>query len=182
MRALAVFTAAWLGRTVHCLQESAAPDCHACEALSEDQCLATLTNRLDSLSDKNRLAILRTILFKSQLQVASGLPQINRDSAHACTTLSDEECLAALNAELCSLSNEHRLSYLVRACGLPHYWSALSSTSSGGGGTKARLFAFTISAFGVGALGVAATTAFMRRRRVHDYRPIRDLELETADS
>lgn len=181
MRALAVFTAAWVGRGIHCLDKPAASDCHACEALSEDRCLATLTHRLDSLSYENRLAILRTT-FKSKLQVASGLPRVSIDADHACTTLSEEQCLVALDSELYSLPSKYRLLYLVRACVLLDHWPAFSSTSPEGSGTKARLFGFTLSAFAVGALGVAATTAFMRRRRVNDYRPIRDLELETADS
>lgn len=150
-------------------------DCQTCDGLSNKACLAALSDALASLSDASRLAFLQAI-FAGSFQTASHLEQL--DSAVACETLPDDECLAALDADYAGLSDKYKLTYLVAACN--QNWSLSFNAES----EQPRLFSFAILTAGLGVLGLAAyaTVALVRRRRrTSGYSRLNDLELEDGD-
>ena len=150
-------------------------DCMACNGESDKQCLATLQEAMGDLNDRDRLAFLRAV-FTGSFQMASMLRQTKVDSTATCQSLSDKECLAALDSEFDGLTDKYQLAYLVESCNELQHYSAFAATpvaESGGALSPALGFA----AAGLVVAGVAAGVR-RSRSRAAAYAPVGDDEIE----
>ena len=76
-----VFTSWVLLLTLSCIRafDDNVDDCHVCSSQTDKECLSTLTDYMDELSDKERLAFLRSI-FTGSFQTTAHFQQIEIDA------------------------------------------------------------------------------------------------------
>ena len=151
-------------------------DCMACNGESDKQCLATLQEAMGDLNDRDRLAFLRAV-FTGSFQMASMLRQTKVDSTATCQSLSDKECLAALDSEFDGLTDKYQLAYLVESCNELQHYSAFAVTGiDESSGSLAPALGF--AAAGVAVFGAVVGAVRRRTRGAAAYAPVGDNEIE----
>lgn len=155
--------------------DATSSDCMACTSQSDKQCLATLQEAMGELSDKSRLAFLRAV-FTGSFQMASQLRQTNIDSTSTCQSLSDKECLSALDAQFDALTDKYQLAYLVESCNELQHYSAFSSVIVEGETFSSLKLSYVSGAAAVGLAAVGLAVA-VKRRQHPEYAPVAEVEI-----